>query len=337
MNSEKTTFLSSMGCISALVGIGLSIYFMIRTSVFMGICFGVALIVVSIILFARSHTIQEANRASYKRYIESFTSTQSSFSASQAFTADSLICRLAIDEKHQLVSLWQPADPNISKPVKDMPFHVYTYPYADLLDIKMFVNGKWIGSSSHQNNQQMMEDKVDSFNKLSSLILRIQTRKQEHEMIVYTFVPENGNNYLYKGHELYYKQLKYLFTWYRILASISNQNTSNIALDDTSHARQNAISQLVFALERIKDLKQMDTVIASNDEFNQSEETHILSNQEVESMSSLASFEYDYEYDSDFESQIDENNSDSSTEDDDPFADFERFLESNKQKQQGRS
>ena len=357
MASEKTTFLSSMGCMSALVGIGLSIFLMIRASIFMGICFGIVLIVVSIILFARSHTIQEANRASYKRYIESFTSKQSPFSASQAFTADSLLCRVAIDKEHQRIGIWQPQDKNVKKPVIKMPFNVYIYPYTDILGVKMFVDGKMIASSVHENSEQTINEKISMFSKLSSLVLNIQTREKEHALILYSFVPENGNNYLYKESEPYRIQLETFLKWYGIFARIANQNNGIIVENKTSASYENAMSQLVLALKKVKEQKQNNEEpnsyqtttsqlilaldkVKEQKQINQepipSEETQI--HGEMESISSLSPFEYEYEYD--FDSPKDDplidDTDDSSNEDENPFADFERFLEENKQKQQGR-
>ena len=236
-----------------------------------------------------------------------------------------------------------------------MPFNVYIYPYTDILGVKMFVDGKMIASSVHENSKQTINEKISMFSKLSSLVLNIQTREKEHALILYSFVPENGNNYLYKESEPYRIQLETFLKWYGIFARIANQNNGIIVENKTSASYENAMSQLVLALKKVKEQKQNNEEpnsyqtttsqlilaldkVKEQKQINQepipSEETQI--HGEMESISSLSPFEYEYDFDLPKDDPIIDDTDDSSNEDENPFADFERFLEENKQKQQGR-
>ncbi|KRG16149.1 hypothetical protein ACA30_02420 [Virgibacillus soli] len=370
MPSHSSNFIGYLGCSFIPLGIGLLIFLISIGQFGVGIVLLIIFLVISIAFMARASEIEDANRERFKNYIASFRPKRKSFKETEVVSPDSLLTRIALDEQEKLLCIWLPFDMN--KPIKEMSFDVLEYDFNNVSDVKMIINDQ-IAQNKEPEKISTLKLEISVPEKTHTLVFFDSTFESVQTQLTRgTSRYRSRLQCLKDGFALVEKLIVQTSEWEDergfdsappVLPNEESQETVN---DDPGegqeqgniiHLEEDPFARFAQALSKIKVKPKEEASVQdfSLDQPNISsdeEPVHDLyedlfgphSIQTKENETSFADLIHRHDelrsepnaLDKDL-SQIsfDDTSSSHSTEQEDSFSDFEKFLERNKQKQHG--
>ncbi|MBO0995009.1 hypothetical protein [Bacillus sp. SD088] len=324
MSSRHSNLIGYLGCSFIPIGIGLLIFLITIGQLGIGIVLLIVLLVISIAFMARASEIEDANRERYKNYIASFRPEIEAFTETQVISPDSLLTRIALDEQEKRVCIWLPNDPTMKLPQKEMTFQVFSYEFADIQAVEMIINEHYTLEKRTGSDPSMEPETI------TSLQLQITAAHMTHTLIFYEATMKNGHIQLKRGTNAYQKQFKTLEQGFSLMKEVIRGSDTTDHQDNMELMKKEALKRFVQVLATVKLKRQAEDALEPGKTDLTSEPVN------------KGSIDDAYPKKTDEEGDLFTLNTqeeetihstDQQPEENDSFTDFEKFLESNKQKQ----
>ena len=140
MSSKLSNLFFGLGCLTPIGGIVLLFYFLIQSSISLGVTSVILSFVVTILLFVVGSQMDEKHKAKQLAFLQTFQPDQEDFQKFKSYTSYNLLSKIAIDERQGKVYLWLPDSDQgekITKAYAGMPYIIKEYDYSNLLAIKL--------------------------------------------------------------------------------------------------------------------------------------------------------------------------------------------------------
>lgn len=324
MSSRHSNFIGYVGCSFIPIGIGLLIFLITIGQLGIGIVLLIVLLVISIAFMARASELEDANRERYKNYIASFRPEIEGFTETQVISPDSLLTRIALDEQKKRVCIWLPNDPTMKLPQKEMTFQVFSYEFADIQAVEMIINEQYT-LEKRTGSAPSMEPET-----ITSLQLQITAAHTTHTLIFYEATMKNGHIQLKRGTNAYQKQLKTLEQGFSLMKELIRGSDTTNHQDNMVLMKKEALKRFVqvLATVKLKLKRQAEDALEPG-------KTDLISEPVNKGAIDYAPIEKTNEdlFTPHTQEAETSHSTDQQPEENDSFTDFEKFLESNKQKQ----
>ena len=140
MPSKLSNLFLGLGCLSPIVGIGLLLYFLFQSSIFLGFLSVIISLLAMTILFVLTSQIEEKRKIKQAEFLQTFQPNQYDAQKYKSFTSYNLLSKIAIDEQQGKVYFWVPYSDkgeNSTKAYVGMPYIIKAYNYSDIFAIKL--------------------------------------------------------------------------------------------------------------------------------------------------------------------------------------------------------
>lgn len=336
MSFEKLRNYELYGGLSFFLGAGVLIFLLVKGLFLYTLLSFILLLTIGLVATDKYTKLQNRLNDAMKKRIASLQPSANDFQNTVEFIPDSLTVKLVFDFPAKRLYIWRPVD--IKKELSlDMPFNIFTYAFDDLTEVKIIANDQTIADSKHfsGNEADSITEKMQ-FKRLKSLILEIQLNDTCHILPFYKSISGNGNIPVRPIVPAYKQNVKLIKECFAILNNIAHGKISELPMMETMTSEQPQ-TPLVNENEDVAILpvsneneqatrNTIDVEVAAVTDDSTAEPTSASFVTKETETSEL-------EEDKIAMSEMDTNY----TETKSAFADFEKFLESNKQKQFGSS
>ncbi|MBS4206546.1 hypothetical protein [Bacillus sp. FJAT-50079] len=142
------------GCLVPSIGLALMIFFLTNGNVLTGILIIFISILLSIFLFSslavKDHILKE-----HEKYLLTFLPLDKDFKETQSFISSDALTRIAYDESGKRIGILAPIEKHVkltTQTYKKMPYDVFLYDYSDLLAVEISENGFPIATATRRSS-----------------------------------------------------------------------------------------------------------------------------------------------------------------------------------------
>ncbi|MDY0395729.1 hypothetical protein RWE15_16510 [Virgibacillus halophilus] len=265
-----------------------------------------------------------------KKRIASLQPSANDFQNTVMFLPDSLTVKLVFDFPAKRLYIWRPVDGKAGLNM-DMPFNIFAYNFDEISKVKVIANDQTIANSKDFSEKEAdsVEGKIQ-FKNLKSLLLEIQLNDIRHTLPFYKSIPGNGNVPVRPLSSAYKQNVGQITESFKILNNIIHGKSLELTIMEPVETTADEQTPLVNEREDAgRGDHHLSKQTVNNSLAVQMTATNDATRQTQSGSSSPKYIETSNKPTDTMDAEQTETRS--------AFSDFEKFLESNKQKQFGSS
>ena len=271
MPSKLSNLFLGLGCLSPIVGIGLLLYFLFQSSIFLGFLSVIISLLAMTILFVLTSQIEEKRKIKQAEFLQTFQPNQYNAHKFKAFTSYDLLAKIAIDEQRRKVYFWFPDSAkgeNSTQAYVGMPYIIKAYSYSDILAIKLLEDNHQtatVQKDTHSLLNRLSEGEIESskaslppIDKISSMDLEIivNDNVKPRHLIRFYHMPHAR---IRKDSPQYQAYLRECQQWFTILEAIIHESEQNVAVQEIEYPMETTEQEPSIIEESLQEAPSKET------------------------------------------------------------------------------
>ncbi|MFD2211976.1 hypothetical protein ACFSMW_19905 [Virgibacillus halophilus] len=330
MSYERLRNYELIGGLSFLGSVGILLFLLLKGAFLYTFLSFILLAIIGLIATDRYTKLQNRLNACMKKRIASLQPSANDFQNTVMFLPDSLTVKLVFDFPAKRLYIWRPVDGKAGLNM-DMPFNIFAYNFDEISKVKVIANDQTIANSKDFSEKEAdsVEGKIQ-FKNLKSLLLEIQLNDIRHTLPFYKSIPGNGNVPVRPLSSAYKQNVGQITESFKILNNIIHGKSLELTIMEPVETTADEQTPLVNEREDAgRGDHHLSKQTVNNSLAVQMTATNDATRQTQSGSSSPKYIETSNKPTDTMDAEQTETRS--------AFSDFEKFLESNKQKQFGSS